>query len=108
MFLVHALPSVTAPYILVPEEYTASKTIRFAANPVPVLGDDPRQGGTVNYDRWVRTQAFEITDATVMQRVLDDPDIRSLEEIRQAENPLLYLRTVKARLLAGSEKVEVV
>ncbi len=109
VFLVLAVPSVTAAYFLVPEEYTASKTIRFAANPVPVLGDDPRQGGTVNYDRWVRTQAFEITDATVMQRVLDDPDIRSLEEIRQAENPLLYLQDlVKARLLAGSENVEVV
>ena len=100
VFLALAVPSLAAAYLLVPEEYTASKTIRFAANPVSVLGDESGQGGTVNYDRWVRTQAFEITDATVMQRVLDDPDIRSLEEIRQAENPLLYLQDlVQARVL---------
>ena len=109
VFLALAVPSLAAAYLLVPEEYTASKTIRFAANPVSVLGDESGQGGTVNYDRWVRTQAFEITDATVMQRVLDDPDIRSLEEIRQAENPLLYLQDlVQARVLGGSENVEVV
>ncbi|HPJ98993.1 MAG TPA: hypothetical protein PKW60_05870, partial [Candidatus Hydrogenedentes bacterium] len=109
IFLVLAVPTLTVAYLLVPEEYTASKTIRFAANPVTVLGNESGQGGTVNYDRWVRTQAFEITDATVMQRVLDDPDIRSLEEIRQAENPLLYLQDlVQARVLGGSENVEVV
>ncbi|MFO7976179.1 MAG: hypothetical protein R6V12_16265, partial [Candidatus Hydrogenedentota bacterium] len=108
VFLVLAVPSLTAAYFLVPEEYTASKTIRFAANPVTVLGDDSGQGGRVNYDRWVRTQAFEITQPTVMQRVLDDPDIRGFEEIRQSENSLLYLQDlVQAQVVSGSENVEV-
>lgn len=108
VFLALAVPTLAIAYFFVPEEYSASKTIRFAANPVTVLGNESGQGGTVNYDRWVRTQAFEITDTTVMQRVLDDPDIRSLEEIRQAENPLLYLQDlVQARVLSGSENVEV-
>ena len=106
VFLALAVPSLAAAYLLVPEEYTASKTIRFAANPVSVLGDESGQGGTVNYDRWVRTQAFEITDATVMQRVLDDPDIRSLEEIRQAENPCCTFRTWCRRVLGGSETLK--
>lgn len=109
VFLVLAVPSITAAYFLVPEEYTATKTIRFAANPVTVLGDDSRQGGQLNYDRWVRTQAFEITQPTVLQRVLDDPDIRAFPEIRQSENPLLYLQElVQARVVSGSENVEVV
>jgi len=109
VFLVLAVPSLTVAYFLVPEEYTASKTIRFAANPVTVLGDERNAGASRNYDRWVRTQAFEITEATVVQRVLDDPDIRAIDEIRQAENPLLYLQDlVEARVLSGSENVEVV
>ncbi len=109
VFLVLAVPSLTAAFFLVPEQYTASKTIRFAANPVTVLGDDGHQARGVNYDRWVRTQAFEITQPTVMQRVLDEPEIRGLEDIRQADNPLLYLQDlVQARVLTGSENVQVV
>jgi len=108
VFLVLAVPSLTAAFFLVPEEYTANKTIRFAANPVTLLGEESRQGATMNYDRWVRTQAFEITQPTVMQRVLDVPDIRGIREIQQAENPLTYLQDlVQARVLSGSENVEV-
>lgn len=106
--LVLALPSLAVVWFRVPEEYQATTEIRFAATPITVMSETG-QGRVGNYATWVNTQVSLLSGPTILAKVLDDPQVRALPAVRNADNPIAYLSSiVTARVQRGSELVSVV
>jgi capsular exopolysaccharide synthesis family protein len=71
----------------------------------PYIAFPDRQNGT---DRFVRTQVELLRSPIVLDRVLTDPEIARLPELRDERNPLVWLqRHLAVRSVEGSELFQV-
>ncbi|NIA15407.1 MAG: AAA family ATPase, partial [Nitrospiraceae bacterium] len=97
------IPAAIAAWFLVPANYTATAEMRFLSDEPYVLSANK---GALPYQQFVSTQTSLITGTTVLSRVLDSPEIRSIPSLAAASSPLAFLRKrIRANSRRGSEIV---
>ncbi len=87
VFLVLAAPAVLAGWFAVPDEYSATASIRAAAT-TPAVLDGIDQGRGRSYGQFVDTQRAMIEGTEILERVLAEPEIQQMEWLMESEDPL--------------------
>ncbi|MFP4173864.1 MAG: polysaccharide biosynthesis tyrosine autokinase, partial [Candidatus Hydrogenedentota bacterium] len=75
----------------VPDQYNASASIRAAAT-TPTVLDGIDQGRGRSYGQFVDTHRAMIEGTEILERVLAEPEIREMDWVMEAEDPLHRLR----------------
>ena len=108
-FLLAAIVLLPAAWFLTPVTYTAEAEIRFLSVRPRILDSSEGIGvGPGSYEKYVNTEAATITGTTILERVLNDPDVRGVPEVVTAPDKLAFLSArVRARPNSGTELVTV-
>jgi len=103
-----AVPSCIASWILLSAEYEAGATLRFLRNKQSVLFDTNNSySRSTDYEQHVLTEAGLIV-GPVIDRVLNDPEIRDHPHIAKRIDPLLFLQdSVQAQMRPNQELVDI-
>lgn len=84
VFLIIAVPSVVAIWILVPKQYVAEATIEFRAiAPRAVPGQQTMTAGSTQYESYVNTQLSMISGWTILSAVKNYPAVAGLDSIQR-------------------------
>ncbi|GMV90697.1 MAG: polysaccharide biosynthesis tyrosine autokinase [Candidatus Hydrogenedentes bacterium] len=103
-----AVPLIVAVWFVIPREYNAAARIRFSNTRPTVLTNAGGSAISSDYVTHVQTQVNIIQGASVLSRVAERQDIRSLPLIAKQADPLRFLEEhVRARLIPTTELVEV-
>ncbi len=92
IFLVLAIPGALLLFFLMPVEYQASATLQFLAKTPKILYDDSPRRLSANYEKYVATQVGLIGGPAVLQRTLEQPEIRKISWLADQKDPLDTLR----------------
>ena len=103
-----AVPSCIASWFLLSAEYEAGATLRFLRNKQSVLFDNSNSyARSTDYEQHVLTEAGLIV-GPVIDRVLNDPEIRDHPYIAKRVDPLLFLQdSVQAQMRPNQELVDI-
>src|SRR5690606_27924574 len=98
--VVAAVIIVPLAWFLAPVNYTATAEIRYLSTPPRILETSLSSSATTqSYDKFVNTQAAIIAGNTILNRVLNDPDVQRIPDIASADDKLQFLaKHVRARL----------
>lgn len=103
-----AIPSCIVSWLLLSAEYEAGATLRFLRNKQSVLFNaNNSYVQSTDYEQHVLTEAGLIV-GPVIDRVLNDPDIRDHPYIAKRVDPLLFLQeSVQAQMRPNQELVDI-
>ena len=103
-----AVPSCIASWFLLSAEYEAGATLRFLRNKQSVLFDTGNAySRSTDYEQHVLTEAGLIV-GPVIDRVLNDPEVRDHPYIAKRVDPLLFLqKSVQAQMRPNQELVDI-
>ncbi len=103
-----AVPSCIGSWFLLAAEYDAGATLRFLRNKQSVLFDTSNSfARSTDYEQHVLTEAGLI-EGPVVERVLNDPEIREHPYIAKRVDPLQFLQqSVQAQMRPNQELVDI-
>lgn len=94
-------------WFLTPVNYTAVAEIRFLSVRPRIMDTESSASIAGSYEKFVSTQAALISGNTILQRVLNDPQVSTLPQVMQAPDRLAFLQEhVRARQKSGTELVQ--
>jgi capsular exopolysaccharide synthesis family protein len=103
-----AVPAAALGWFLIPAKYMATAELRFLATMPRVLDDEGAREQTSSYEKFLNTQISLITGNTILTRVLENADVRTLPVVQQAKDPITFLReNVSVSVQRNSEIVRV-
>ncbi|MDX9975486.1 MAG: polysaccharide biosynthesis tyrosine autokinase [FCB group bacterium] len=107
VFVIVAVPAVAAVWLLIPQEYTASEKLQFDSKTMNILsGKGQMQAG--EWEKWVFSHAALVNDQQFLTRLLSDPKVRDLPEIRAQDDKPSYLKgRLQARLIPRTDFLEI-
>jgi capsular exopolysaccharide synthesis family protein len=102
------IPLAVGAWFILPQTYTATTELRFLAKPPSVMDNAPVNQNSASYEQFVGTQLSIIQGNTILSRVLDNMTIIEIPSIKEARDPLEFLKkNVRARSIRRSELVSV-
>lgn len=90
--VVLAIPGMLGAWFLVEAKYTATAELRFYALTPRVMEGTAARDQAASYEKFLNTQLSLITGNTILSRVVDSSDVRTLPCIAQAKDPVEFLR----------------
>jgi len=87
-----AIPLMVAAWFLVEAKYTATAELRFSALTPRVMEGTAAREQAASYEKFLNTQLSLISGNTILSRVVDSSDVRTLPVIQKAKDPILFLR----------------
>jgi capsular exopolysaccharide synthesis family protein len=107
VFLVVAVPAVAAVWFLIPQEYTASEKLQFDSKSLDILSGKGQMSAG-EWEKWVYSHAALVGDQQFLTRLLSDPKVRDLPEVRTQEDKPSFLKgRLQARLIPRTEYLEI-